>query len=84
MKMNKIDSSIIRRDGPFKEFKQDASIVSVRLKSGKVFKQVLLLYPDNIIGMKGYRSLPFEVNEVMEVFQDTVDLASRSERDWLF
>ena len=76
--------SIVDRYGPFKEFKQDASLVSVRLKSGLVFNRILLLFPNEIIGMKDYKNLPFKINEILEIFQDDVDLRSRSEKKWLF
>ena len=84
MEIDIIGMSIIERDGPFREFKQDASVVSVKLKSGQIFKQILLSYPDEVIGMKGHDNLPFKIDEIIEVFQDDIDLASRSERDWLF
>ena len=83
MKTN-IQPSIIDRDGPFKEFKQDASIVSVKLKSGVIFNQLILLFPNEIIGMKNYSNIPFETNEILEVYQDDIDLVSRGEKDWLF
>ena len=84
MKKLKIDLSIINIDGPFKEFKQDASIVSVKLKSGMIFNQILLLFPNEIIGMKGFKNLPFDVDEILKVYQDDVDLVSRSEKNWIF
>ena len=84
MNMIKLVSYIIERDGPFSEFKQDASIVSVKLKSGKIYHQILLLYPDCVIGMNGYEQLPFRIEDISEVFQDEVDLSSRSEISWLF
>ncbi len=84
MKTKKIASAIIDRDGPFSEFKQDASVVSVKLQSGKVYRRILLLYPDIIIGMKGYKDLPFETNEILEVYQDDVDLSLRGKKDYLF
>jgi len=44
MKTSYLDLDVIKRDGPFDEFKQDVSVVSVELKSGDQFHQILLMY----------------------------------------
>ncbi|RUO66448.1 hypothetical protein CWI77_08530 [Pseudidiomarina planktonica] len=59
MNNHHIDEKIIQRDGPFVEFKQDTSVVSVKLASGEEYPQILLLYPNKIIGMKGAAKLSF-------------------------
>ncbi|WP_404409098.1 hypothetical protein LG272_01230 [Pseudidiomarina marina] len=84
MKISYLDLDLIKRDGPFDEFKQDVSVVSVELKSGEQFHQILLMYPNEIIGMKGMSSLPFAVKEVNKVFQTKDDLSTRADMSWVF
>jgi hypothetical protein len=79
-----IDEAIILRDGPFAEFKQDVSIVDIELTSGKMFKNILILYPNQIIGMEGSKKLPFEPKDIKKVFQDNNDLKRRGDKSWLF
>jgi hypothetical protein len=79
-----LDSDITQRDGPFDEFKQDVSIVSVELNSGEKFHQILLLYPNEVIGMKGKSSLPFSPSEVKRIFQTKDDQAKRADMSWMF
>lgn len=84
METNKIDSAIIYRDGPFCEFKQDVSIVSMETVSGETHKNILLLYPNEIIGMEGFDKLPFDPRDVIKIYQDEVDLKKRANKSWLF
>ncbi|MDO6566259.1 hypothetical protein Q4561_04260 [Alteromonas sp. 1_MG-2023] len=79
-----LDPNLVKRDGPFEEFKQDVSIVSVELNSGKKFHQILLMYPNEIIGMNGKTSLPFSIAEVKKVFQTQDDLSKRADMAWMF
>jgi len=79
-----IDEKIVLRDGPFEEFKQDASVVSVELRSGEKFHKILLLYPNQIIGMQGKDKLPFEPLHVKRVFQSHDDLSERANMSWVF
>ena len=84
MKTSYLDLDLIKRDGSFDEFKQDVSVVSVELKSGEQCHQILLMYPNEIIGMNGMSSLPFAVEEVKKVFQTKDDLSTRADMSWVF
>jgi hypothetical protein len=79
-----LPEDVVQRDGPFREFKQDAAFVSVELKDGRLFHHVLILYPGQIIAMKGQDTLPFEPNQVKRVFQTEDDLKMRSDSRWTF
>ena len=79
-----IPQNIYERDGPFKEFKQDAAIVSVELDDGRVFPGVVVLFPNYIIAMEGYSDLPFDPAKVIRVLQTAQDLKSRSKSDWVW
>jgi hypothetical protein len=79
-----IPMSLVRRDGPFAEFKQDGSIISVELKNGQVFTGILLVYPNHIAAMDGQSVLPFKPSDVARVFQSDNDLQRRSSSTWTF
>ena len=59
LKQLEIPTKVIARDGPFSEFKQDASFVTIELNSGAVVTGVLLLYPSYVIAVEGHDDLPF-------------------------
>jgi hypothetical protein len=75
---------IIERDGPFEEFKQDASIVSIRLLNSVVVENVLLLYPNIVAAIKGQSKLTFNHSQIEAVFQTESDLKVRSKSDWVY
>ena len=79
-----IPLDVIHRYGPFEEFKQDGSIVSVELANGRIFHKVLLVYPNEVFSVQGEKEMPFESGEVVRVFQTEEDLATRSSSNWVF
>lgn len=80
----KIPLAIVERDGPFREFKQDASIVSLELADGRTLGRVLLVYPNEIWAVDGKDELPFDPAQVVRAFQTADDLATRSSSEWRF
>ena len=79
-----IPVDVVKRDGPFQEFKQDAAFVSVELADGRQFEHLLVLHPNYIIGMKGESVLPFDPKLVKRAFQTSEDLELRSSSSWAF
>ncbi|MCV2360399.1 hypothetical protein LNV08_15590 [Paucibacter sp. TC2R-5] len=76
---------LVERDGPFVEFKQDAAYVTVELSNGAQIPNVLILYPNRIIGVKGQDSLAFDPSRVARLLQTESDLNCRSSsRDTFF
>jgi hypothetical protein len=79
-----IPMDVIRRFGPFEEFKQNGSIVSVELANGKIINSVLLIYPNEVFSVRGEKAMPFGPKEIVRVFQTDEDLATRSSSNWVF
>ncbi|WP_136063086.1 hypothetical protein [Pontiella sulfatireligans] len=79
-----IPQIVFDRDGPFEEFKQDASIISVELENGKKFSSILVLYPNYIIAMESFDKLPFDTKKIIRAFQTKADLKKRSKSTWTF
>jgi hypothetical protein len=74
----------MERADPFKEFKQQASFVTVELKDGQIYEGILLILPNQIGAMDGHDVLPFDPLEVTRVYQTNQDLRRRSSSNWTF
>jgi len=79
-----IPESVYNRDGPFDEFKQDASIISVETIDGRTFSGILVLHPNYIIAMQGQKMIPFDPSTIIIAFQTDEDKKTRSRSDWTF
>ena len=79
-----IPSAVVKRDGPFDEFKQDLAFVSVELDDGRIFEHLLILYPNYIIAMRGQTVLPFDPSRITRAFQTKEDCKLRSSSNWTF
>jgi hypothetical protein len=79
-----IPPAIVERDGPFSEFKQNASIVSVELADGCTVDQVLLIAPNEVWAVRDNDHMPFNPAQVVRVFQTPRDLETRTTSDWVF
>lgn len=77
-----IPMSVIDKYGPFHEFAQDASMVSVELKNGEILSGVLIVYPNYIGAIEGKDDLVFSPKDVVKVFQTEEDLKKRSKSSW--
>ena len=54
-----IPMSVIEKFGPFHEFAQDASMVSIELKNGTIISGVLIVYPNYVGAIEGENELIF-------------------------
>ena len=81
-KFFQIPESVYERDGPFHEFKQDASVISVELANGQTIDGLLVLYPNYIARVRDHESLPFEVSSIVRAFQTERDMEIRKCADW--
>jgi len=79
-----IPINIVKQYGPFNEFKQDVSFVTVELNNGKKISGVLLLYPNYIIAVEGNNDLPFLPCDVIKLSQTEDDLSKRSSANFVY
>jgi hypothetical protein len=73
---------VIEKYGPFHEFAQDASMVSVELTDKRIVTGVLVVYPNYIGAIEGKDDLFFSPKDVVRVFQTPEDLKKRSKSNW--
>jgi hypothetical protein len=76
--------TIVERDGPFSEFKQNGAIVTVELADGRTIERVLLVYPNEVWAVQGSDRMPFDPRQVVKVFQTPGDLGTRITSEWMF
>ena len=79
-----IPDDVYKKFGPFDEFKQDASFVTVELNDERKISGVLILYPNYIIAVENFSEIPFDPNNIVRVYQTKDDLKRRSSSDWTF
>lgn len=77
-----IPISVIDKCDQFHEFAQDASMVTVELKCGKIITGVVIVYPNYIGAIEGEDDLIFSPKDVVKVFQTPEDLKKRSKSSW--
>ena len=73
-----LPEEVFERDGPFDEFKQDASIISVELNNGEEYGGVLVLYPNYIIAVEHHKTIPFDPRQIVRAFQTENDRMNRT------
>jgi len=66
------------------EFGNGGAQVSIKLNNGSVFKEALLSNSTAIIAMRGYNDLPFNINEIVEIFQTEEDQNPIEKGNWEF
>ncbi len=79
-----IPMSVAQSNGPFEEFKQDVSIVSIKTKNGESFERVMLLYPNYVIAVADHNELPFDPSSVVEVTQAPKKLRRHQDSNWVY
>ncbi len=79
-----IPIDIAQANGPFEEFKQDVSIVTVTLSNGTVYERVLVLYPNYVIAVADSEMLPFKPSEVVVVHQGSKESCRFKDFNWVF
>ena len=79
-----IPLDVAQANGPFEEFKQDVSIVTVKLNSGEIFERVMLLYPNYVIAVAEHHKLPFKPSDVVEVTQSPRNKRRFEDSSWVY
>jgi hypothetical protein len=84
--LNKLEipTEVAQQNGPFEEFKQDVSIVTVELVNGVVYERVMLLYPNYVIAVAEQTELPFDPSKVVSVTQRKSKNRKFKDSTWCF
>jgi len=65
---------LIEKAKDFGEFAHGGSQATIKLKDGTIFEQAIISNCSVIIAMRGYEDLPFELNEIEDIYQKEEDI----------
>jgi hypothetical protein len=74
----------IEKVAQMEEFANGATQVSVKTKSGAVIENVLISNSKHIVAVRGYRDLPFSIDDIVEIFQTNEDKNPQQRGNWEF
>jgi len=80
----KLSDQFIDKISEMEEFANGATQVSVKLKNGKIYNQLLVSNSTWIIAMRGFASLPFSILDIDDVFQTDEDKNPNKRNEWTF
>lgn len=79
-----LPTQLSKRAESFQEFANGAMQVTVKLRSGLEIKQVLLSDARYIVAVRGHIDLPFEIDEIADIYQDPDDERPANRSGWHF
>jgi hypothetical protein len=68
----------------FYEFANGGTQVSIKVKSGDVYSKVLISNCKHIIAMRNHESLPFDIDDIVDIFQTEEDKNPTQRGGWFF
>lgn len=68
----------------FSEFANGAAQATARLKDGRVFGRVLISNATAIVAVRGYEKPPFEIADLVDLFQSSEDISPSERGGWKF
>jgi hypothetical protein len=81
---HRLPDHLIQKVAYFEEFANGATQVSLKLKDGTLFKQVLISNSEWIIAIRGYSELPFDPSQIDDAFQTDEDKNPKKHGGWDF
>jgi len=64
-----LPKNLISKIEDMEEFANSATQVSIKLNDGRVVNKVLISQSRYIIALRGYKDLPFNIDDIVEIFQ---------------
>ena len=66
------------------EFANGGAQVTIKIKSGAIFEKVLLSNSMWLVAARGYKDLPFAVDDIVEIYQTDEDKNPTQRGNWDF
>lgn len=67
-----------------REFRTGGMQVTVELESGTIYTEVLISNCSNVIAVRGYHNIPFDVQAIKRIYQRPEDVTPEKTGDWCF
>ena len=79
-----LNNNWIKKILTMEEFRNGASQVTIRLKNNIIYEQVLISNSKHIIAIKGYNDLPFNLDDIDEIYQRDLDKKPEETGGWVY
>ncbi len=66
------------------EFANGATQVTIKLKNNSTIRNVLISNCKSIIAVRGYKDLPFSLNEISDIYQTEEDKNPIKRDEWYY
>lgn len=80
----RLPESWVKKVATLEEFETGATQVSIELKDGRVFRKVLVASSTYIVAARGLKYLPFEMDDIRNIFQFAEDRTPAQRDGWQF
>lgn len=80
----RLSESWISKVAKLEQFARGATQVSIELKDGRVFRKVLISNSTYIVAARGLKYLPFEMDDIRNIFQFAEDKTPVQRDGWEF
>lgn len=74
----------VKKVARLEKFENSSTQVSIELKDGRVFRKVLIANSTYIVAARGLKYLPFEMDEIRNIFQFAEDRTPAQRDGWEF
>lgn len=74
----------VNKVASFSEFANGATQVSIKVKSGAIFGKILISNCMYIVAMRDHQSLPFEIADIVDIFQTDTDKNPQQKGGWFY
>ena len=75
---------LIEKTAWLEQFANGGTQVCMKLKDGRIFKEVLISTSKWVIAMRGYKELHFDPSDIEDVFQNEEDKNPQQHGGWEF
>jgi hypothetical protein len=79
---HRLPHHLIEKVSGFEEFANGGTQISVKLKDGRFFGQILISSATWIVAMRGHQELPFRPSEIEDTFQTEEDKNPHQRGGW--
>jgi hypothetical protein len=80
----RLPDHLVSTASTFEEFANGSAQASVRLRDGRVFGSVLISNSTYLVAARGFKDLPFKVEEIETIFQADEDIDPKDRGGWDF
>ena len=78
----RLSDELVEKTIHFSEFANGGAQATVKLKDGTMVNEVLLSGSRYVIAINGHETMPFDITDIVDVFQTQDDIDNRDRTKW--